>query len=88
MSLRSKGAVKSMEYKSEYMNIKRKRTGKKIEPMGIEHMRIEPTRLKHMRMQHIMIRSKVVCKQTKPKRLCGRIKHIRKGKIVVHMRMT
>ena len=78
MSLRPKGAAKSIECKSGYISIKRKRTGKKIVPMGMEHIR----------MEYIMIRSKVVGKQTKPKRLCGRIKHIRKGKIMVYMRIT
>ena len=38
-------------------------------------------------MQHIMIRSKAVGKRTKLKRLCRRIKHLRKDKMVVRMRM-
>ena len=78
MSLRPKRGAKSMEYKSGGMSIKRKRTGKKIEPTGMERIRMG-----HMKMQHIMIRSKLVGKRTKPKRLCRRIKQMGKGKMVV-----
>lgn len=78
MSLRLKKAVKSMKYKSECINIKCKRTDKKIEFM----------RIKHMKMQHMIIRLKMINKQTKLKRLCRKIKHIRKNKIVIHMSMT
>lgn len=46
-----------------------------------------PTRMEHMRTQHIMIRSKAVSKWTKPKMLYRRIKHMRKGKMVVRMKM-
>jgi len=70
------------------MSIKRKRTGKKIEPTGMEYIRMKPTRMKYIRMQHIMIRPKAVGKRIKLKGLCRRIKHIRKGKIVVHIRIT
>jgi len=40
MSLRPTRGAKSIECKSVAMSIKRKRTGKKIEPTGIEYMRI------------------------------------------------
>jgi len=75
MSLRPKRGAKS---KSGGMSIKRKRTSKKIESIGMER-----TRMEHMRMQHIIIRFKVVGKRTKPKRLCRRIKHMGKGTIIV-----
>jgi len=87
-----------MECKSGGVSIKCKRTGKKIEATGMEHMRmepteiehkrIEPTRMEHMRMQHITIKSKAVSKRTKPKGLCRRIKYIRKGKMVIRIRIT
>jgi len=77
MRLRPKRGAKSMECKSGGISIKSKRTNKKTEPTGTEHMR----------MQHKMIRSKAVGKRTKPKRLCRRIKHMGKGKMVVCMRM-
>lgn len=60
---------------------------KTIEPSGMEHIRMEPTGMECMRIKHIMIRSKAVGRRTKPKRLCRRIRHIRKGKIVVRMRV-
>lgn len=73
MVSRPKRRAKTMECKRERVSLKRKRTGKKTE---------------HTRMQHIMIRPKAVGKQTKPKMLCGRIKHIRKGEMMARMRMT
>jgi len=75
-----------MGCKSGGMSIKRQRTGKEIEPKGVEHMRMEPTGIEHIRIEHI-IRSKAAGKRTKPKRLCRRIKHIRKGKMVVRIRI-
>jgi len=77
-----------MEYKSGGISIKRKRTGKKIEPTGIEYIRMKPTRMKYIRMQYIIIRPKAVGKRTKLKGLYRRIKYIRKGKIVVYIRIT
>ena len=77
MSLRLKKEIKSMKCKNENMSIKCKKTSKKL----------KFTKMKYIRMQHIMIRFNTINKQTKFKRLCKRLKYMRKNKMIMRKKM-
>ena len=73
MRLRPQRGANSIERKSGAMSSKK--ASKKIKPTGMEYM------------QHTRIKSKAIGKRTKPKKLCKRIKHGRKGKMMALVRM-